>query len=598
MKTSRFLRAVAVTAAAAMTAVGLTTVSIAPATAAGKSLVRIVTSNVPSSLNPSVRQQNLSINSNIAYLTSTGFGYYDSKPSWVKNTDFGTYSVTSTSPFTVKYTIKPGQVYSDGTAIDANDMLASYVITSGKFADAGWNGFLGDLEFLDGLPKVSDDKLSITYVWKTKSPDWEIYAPGPSAIHATVKLAFPSDSATRAKARWLEMIADAQKGDYTDMKKVAAKWNTAYNILNTTGVNLNTDKDLLVSSGPFIVTSAEPGKSVTLKANPSFKQKTRTPKMQTVQFKVIDNTTAAAQALQNREIDLFDGQPTIDAVAAMRKYSGVTVVGGKTGTYEHFDFNITAADSQFAGMSQKAKDLRRAMLLTIPREDIIAKQVAPLGVKDTLDSLTGTFSGDPSYGAITKASGVAEFKKPIATRLAAAKALLAKHGYSVSKPLTLRLLWGSPANTRRSAEAQLMTASAKKVGINVVAPGSTTWGSQLGTSSWDAYFFAWQKTSLTYGGPRENFGWDSAANEGLGNNVNNYNGGAAFNATLDKLQTILSPAEVTKIVSSTEKQLLADGVTLPIFVHPGIVAYDSRLKGVKMSPLSPTVVWNYWEWSW
>jgi len=45
-----------------------------------------------------------------------------------------------------------------------------------------------------------------------------------------------------------------------------------------------------------------------------------------------------------------------------------------------------------------------------------------------------------------------------------------------------------------------------------------------------------------------------------------------------------------------EKELMKDAVSLPIFQHPGVTAVNKKLQNVKPNPLSPQLVWNYWEW--
>ena len=37
--------------------------------------------------------------------------------------------------------------------------------------------------------------------------------------------------------------------------------------------------------------------------------------------------------------------------------------------------------------------------------------------------------------------------------------------------------------------------------------------------------------------------------------------------------------------------------TTGVFIHPGVVAVNKDLKNVKPGPLSPQMVWNYWEWT-
>ena len=70
---------------------------------------------------------NATANNNINYATYAGFNYYDNTPKLVKDTSFGTYEKISDDPLVVKYTIADGVKWSDGTAVDAADMLMEWV---------------------------------------------------------------------------------------------------------------------------------------------------------------------------------------------------------------------------------------------------------------------------------------------------------------------------------------------------------------------------------------------------------------------------------------------------------------------------------------
>jgi peptide/nickel transport system substrate-binding protein len=66
---------------------------------------------------------------------------------------------------------------------------------------------------------------------------------------------------------------------------------------------------------------------------------------------------------------------------------------------------------------------------------------------------------------------------------------------------------------------------------------------------------------------------------------------------LDKLETKLTPAQVIAQYKAADKLIADDAITLPIFQHPAVTAHNAALKGVKPAPLTPNIVWNYWEWS-
>jgi len=48
---------------------------------------------------------------------------------------------------------------------------------------------------------------------------------------------------------------------------------------------------------------------------------------------------------------------------------------------------------------------------------------------------------------------------------------------------------------------------------------------------------------------------------------------------------------------TAEKAMWADGFGTLLFQFPDIVGYNSTtVTGVGDAPLSPTFLWNYWEW--
>ena len=89
MKFNRSAKAALAVAAVTGLAIGV----VAPAVAATRTTVVIVASNALTSLNPGTPDTNLVTNSDVAYLTGSGFTYYDDKKNLVRNTAFGTFKV-------------------------------------------------------------------------------------------------------------------------------------------------------------------------------------------------------------------------------------------------------------------------------------------------------------------------------------------------------------------------------------------------------------------------------------------------------------------------------------------------------------------------
>ena len=618
MNLTRISRAsVAVAAVAGLASVGL----VAPAEAATRSTVVIVESNAFTSLNSSTPDTNLTINSDVAYLTGASFAYYDDKKNLQRNTALGSFKITKNSPkdFQVTYTIRKGQVWSDGTPIDGVDLLMSHVLSSSAYSKAAGLGDPADTEkkpafdslgyggvydsHVVGNPVLSKDKMSVTIKYDSFQPDWELIGPGVSPVHALEQLAAGKtalgSTAANAAAK-AQFLADFTKKNTATLKKIGAVWSTGY---NTKTVNASTNPLLLVGNGAYKVTSAVADQSVTLGLNPKYTSGPKTSGIKTIVLKMIADGTAAAQALANKEIDIYQGQPTADAVAQLKAIAGVTVIGGVNSCFEHVDLRLGSVnDTDYTGVfaasnnaakNAKARDLRTAFLLAYPRQEIVDKLVKPINSKAVVVNSSFTLPGQTGYDTIVKSSGVSKFTAGTqATRTAAALAIVKKHypAASADNPVVpVTLLWGQPSNTRRASEAQLVKAEEAKAGFDVTNTGTSGWSGHLDNNKYDAQFFAWCPTSTSQTGTNANFQSDG------GNNFIGYNN-PLMDSTLKSLEQKLSASQITAKYLAAEKLLVSDAVTLPIFQHPAATAVNSALKNVKPAPLSPTLVWNFWQW--
>ena len=199
MKSTLFRRGLSLAAASALAFTGIAGIS-SSASAATKTTLIIGDGLGWSSLNTANPNENSTINADVAYLTGQGFWYYDNKPSLIANPDFGSYAIVKNKPkdFEVKYTVKKGQTWSDGTPIDAVDMLLSHVISSSKYSiaaglgdpssDAGSKffsgGYGGDYDLhVVGNPVLSADHMSLTIKFDQSMPNWKVETPGASPVH-------------------------------------------------------------------------------------------------------------------------------------------------------------------------------------------------------------------------------------------------------------------------------------------------------------------------------------------------------------------------------------------------------------------------------
>jgi peptide/nickel transport system substrate-binding protein len=591
-----------------------------PASAAKNGTVILHEPNPLTGFNSAVTGFNLVTNSTIGYLTSSGFGYYDSSRTWVPNTTFGSYKVTSNkaTDFRVQYTVAPGRVWSDGTPITGIDLLSTHVIYSRDYAKAAG---LGDWDAKDkmafnaaglssstyssyqiGDPIVSADKMSVTFKYKQKFPDWWLSVIGARPVHALTlaaegKTELQSVSANEAaRDRWYA----AFKAKDTDLlTKIGTIWSTGY---NSPDVNAATTNPLLwVGNGGFSVVSAIKGQSVTLKANPLYNSGPKVSgDIKNIIQKFVADGNPVVQALGNGEVSLYSGQQTADGVAALKKLAGVTTIGGLGGAYEHVDLRSGAYKGAggspytglFAGNGQKATDLRRAFLLCVPRQEIVEKLITPINSEiPVLRSVTVPSHEDAKYSKVIAANGSAYYVGSQASLNKRSLSLVKKYQKNpVKNPLKVNFLVPGN-NARRAAQALLLKANLAKCGFDVNLDTQVSWSPKLRDSKYDATFFAWAATSTAQGSIRANWRSDGS---------NNYSGAPSVPALDAVLDDVFGrPMSQTVLIQSfikIEREIFGKGYTIPIFQFPSVTAYDNDLKGVKASSLSPTKEWNYWDW--
>ena len=557
------------------------------------------------SANSSTSNGNASANANILYMANSGFNYYDAESTLIKNTQFGTYELVSSDPLTVKYTVNSGVKWSDGAAVDASDMLLSWVANScllnnveatfdeetgeitnqdeldaGVFFDSASCG--GDLGQVTQTPVISDGGRSVTLVYDSQIVDWELlFGIGVSA-HVTTQVAFPDEELTDEAAKQ-KLIDAINNKDLAVLAPISKAWSTAYDM---TDYPENTD--LLVSNGAYVISGLVQDQSVTLTANPEYSWGP-SPKVETITVRIISEPLAAVQALANGEVDLISPQATADILDALKEYEDfIEVVGGGEAVYEHIDLTFDNAGpfdpATYDGDAAVALKVRQAFLKAIPRDKIVNDLIKPINPSaEVMNSFT-QLPGYPWYDEMVAANGSAEY----AYDPEGALALLEEAG--VSTPVDVKLLFSS-TNPRRGLQYVLIKEAAAEAGFNVVDGSSPTWSADLGSGTYDAALFAWVSTSTSVSGSQGIFG------TGAGNNLTGY-GNAEVDALYKSLSTEFDPEVQKTLLIQIETLLWADAYGTTVFQHPGVTAYNkNKLSGVVPAPLSPNMFWNFWEWT-
>jgi len=554
--------------------------------------------------NDGLADTNATSNAVVNYMLKDGFQYYDNESNLVPQTGFGSIEKTGDDPLTVKYTVNEGVNWSDGTAVDAADLLLYWAANTTHVQDGEgtadeetgeltgqegtfWNtgaveGF--GLDNVSKVPEIGDGGRSITLTYDNYYVDWQLaLAVSPVSAHGTVELAYPGeyDDAKAAKDALIKAIQDK---DLEFLAPVSKTFNQDYKFRD-----LPEEPEKLYGTGAYTLTDLNSTDGyATLTANPEYTWGP-SPKYETITVRVIPDAQAQLTALQNGEVDIVAGQPTADLAAQLEAgIDGVEYAGSPEGTYEHVDLQVTNGGpfdaATYGGDEAKALAVRQAFLKTIPRGTILETLIKPLQPDAELRNSQIFLPGTEGAEQAAEVNGSLDLIDP---DIEGAKALLAEAG--VDK-IDVRLLF-SDTNPRRASEYTLINESAKKAGINVINASSPTWGADLeaNKSGYDAALFGWQSTSTAVG--------ESGANYQT-TGLNNYYGWS--NPEIDDLFDQVGQAEdataAQPLLVEAEKLVGEQAWSVPIFQFPGITAWSSDIKGVVPGFLSPTYFWNFWEW--
>jgi peptide/nickel transport system substrate-binding protein len=622
MKRNLALRALATVASSALLAGAFSVGALAPAQAATSSTVTLLSGADITSLNSSTTSGNTAYNALPGSLTSMGFTYYDDKPSLVMNTKFGTMKIVkkTAADFRIEYTVAKGQEWSDGTPIDAVDLLLSHIVASEEYSKtAGLGDPTGDVtpsfdsvgygatygKHVVGLPTLSASNMKLTVKFDKPLPDWELLAPGPSPVHALSLLADGKKGLQSASvnAAAKEKFLDAfTSKDTAHLKAMGKVWSDGYNI---TKVDNSTNDLLLISNGGFIVSKFTLGDSMVLVRNDKYSsgpEMAKTNPIKTVVIKIITDNTASVQALRNGDIDVYyNTTATAADKVVLEGLPNVTTLIKAGGGYSHIRLRTDAMQGKtdkytgpFAGNSTRARDLRKAFLLATPREQMVDVLIKPIQSTAAPLDTEFEFQGSPAYKALTAASGVKLYSTGTqAERTAQALAIVKKYypKASATNP-QVKLKFVHYNNSTRNNMAKLIIAETRKAGFDVTdVPRDLTFFDDIELAEFDVAMYGLGLNSISQANGVSVFKTDG------GNNNNGWSDPA-----LDKILTSIQ-SDVLTPKQLSARRLVADKIinrnywTLPLYTNPNISAWNKEIKNIKPAPIGNNITWNYFEWS-
>jgi peptide/nickel transport system substrate-binding protein len=566
--------------------------------------VGVVVAEPFTSLNPGTSfGRGSGTNADVAWLTGAAFAAYDDGYRLVEDRSFGTAEIVAEDPLTVRYQVSADARWSDGTAIDAADLLLAWAADSGALntpdfddtpyidPDTGrytadfpddvvaFDGRIGaGLEKATQTPQLGEDGRTLFVHYDEFVPAWKtVLAPGiPAHVLQTLASGRDYEDAGSAKD---DLVAAIVEEDAAELADLSRTWNDAYNLDETDGDRTPADATLLLSAGPYAVTAVD-AEGVTLEANPEYRGDRR-PTIATIRIRYVPDPLEAARLLADGAVDIVTPEATEEVASAYVDLPGVSVVAGTENRFEHLDLQF--ADGRTGVFADPR--VRQAFLHVVPRQQILDEFVTPVQPDAVLLDSFLTRPGAPGYADAVADNGSAAYA---ATDVDAAVDLLADAG--IAGPGVCVLY--DPANEQRREEFLLIQQSAARAGFVVTDCSSPDWEGLLGVAgAYDAALFAWDTTRLGPGAAAAIYRSDSALA-----NFNRY-ANPEVEALVDELAREEDADAVADLAAEIDTHLWSDAYGAPLYAYPTLTAVSDRVDGVTRSPLARGVFWNAWEWT-
>jgi peptide/nickel transport system substrate-binding protein len=463
---------------------------------------------------------------------------------------------TSADGLTWTYTIRSGVKWSDGVPLTASDVAYTYNrIIKGSYEQTNWGSYTKDITSVTA-PDAT------TVVMKTKTP-----SPIMTRLYVPI-----------LPAHVWSKISESQVKSYK----------------NEGGA---------VGSGMFDLVKRQPGQYIQLEANKGWWG--GAPKVDTLVYKIYNNTDAMAQALKKGEVDFVDA---LDAGVwtSLENTPGITTVKGAYYGFNELAFNNGAAlaDGTRIGNGAPAlkdKQFRVALNHAVDRNAIVKR------VLDGTGSVGTTFI-PPIFAELHY-----EPANPYTFDLAKAGQLLDAAGYTkgasgvridrtTKKPLKLRLF--ARTNSQNSQQAsRLIQGWFKQLGVpvNLSVISEDTLTERIGQGDYDMFEWGWlPDPNGDY--QLSTFTCDKRSYKDRGQIYANLSDSFYCNPEYDKLYALqakqVDPAQRAATVKQMQKMIYDDAAYAVLYNYDDLEAYNSKWTGFVPQPTNGGVLlYQYGAWS-
>lgn len=545
-------------------------------------------------------------NSNVMHFIKSDFRYYDGDLALQRDTSFGEFEVVNEDPLQVEFIINDDVNWSDGTPVDAADLLLAWAAHSGvpqtvegdevetddenqivEESIAGEVYFAppsSSIGLIEEVPEITNDGKGVIIEYSVPFVDWELTFGVGVPAHVVAMHALDIDDAQEAKD---EMIRAIQENDSEALAPISEFWRTGFQF----GDELPEDESLYLSNGAYLITDFRGGQYLTLEANPDYVGDFPA-SIETVTFRYNENPLAQVQALENGELDISATQAIPDVLQRLEELGDdVTLIQGDGATYEHIDLKLDN-DGPFSagaydGDEETALNVRKAFLNLIPRQTIVDRLITPLNPEAVVRQSFTQVPGSEGYDVVSGMNGLAE-AYPVEGDPEAAQQFIDDAG--VETPINVRFLFAAE-NERRMDQFTIIKEAVEADGLFTLEDNSSaTWSQELsGSQDYDAALFGWQSTSLAVSGSDANF-----RTAGFNNSYGYSN--PEVDSLLDELRVELDGDRQVEILGEVEQHLVEDAFGTVIFQFPELSAHRNNVTGVDSISLLPTLFYNYYDW--
>lgn len=327
------------------------------------------------SVNAASREGATAANLDVAAATRAQFATIANDGTLAPNLDLGEVEIVDDEPFTVRYDLADGVMWSDSVPLDAADLLLAWAAGSNALAPEGFDASAalddegelavpdgvawfdvadaGGLALADGLPEVDEFARAIDVPLSGSVADWQTMLDVAVPAHVVGMLALGIDDPMEAKQAVLDAI---RIGDPERLAAIADVWSSGF------AVSGSPDPALLVSSGPYVVDAADEG-GVTLVANRRYTG--TTPVIETVELAALpaDRLVTAIGS----DVDVIEVVPTQENWEPIRDLTRDDYVMTATQTGSIWTLQLRGD----RGVLQSTL-ARQSLLHAIPRADVVA----------------------------------------------------------------------------------------------------------------------------------------------------------------------------------------------------------------------------------